>query len=737
MEKSNDILLDIASIQWGRAPTPLLPRTFRQAFASIVLPEWVCSDLGLPPDSTVSDLGSEVWEKVPSLNDRIRKYLLLLVRMNISTRTELKCFDTRWPVGLKTDWINWSVRTRNRLLKYELLQDPQSLMDVTYGELLAMEGAGAMVVIDCVATLEGAIASFVSMVRSYIPGETNSEESGISNLLERVLDEPWSQFVSERDPRFRGTLPMGDGESLHDRIERLLSEPGALEQYPSVPSLLGGLDRIRAKVRKIDAMSLEESLADFLRSCTKETGTRFDALLARLGWAGEPAITLEQAGARLGVTRERLRQIQKKVLDQIDGDDEFYLPKLDEALILLESAAPLTVREGGRLLRKKGVSNGPFAFDVETLLEIAATFNRAPALSVNGTGQSAVVVRDQRDEWVSGLFSRARRLVGKSGASNVFQLQSILESDGHQVSEESIAAVLQSYGTVDFLDEHWFWVSNIPNERNRLRNLCLKMLAVVSPQSVISLRDGVRRNYKMRLTKSGPWSTLIVPPVEVMKTFFERHPDFEVQDDMVSLKKAVDYRAVLGDTDRVLVDVLRSAPAGVLDRQSFAEKCMQLGMNENTFSVFTSYSIVVEHLSLDLWKLRGTKVDPAEVQAYRFANQVGKRERRQTRFGWSDTGYLWIAAQIPKYGKSTMIVYAAIPIRRYVENQHFTAVAKDSGDCMGTISVSDNGTSWGYGRFMTRYGMDEDDVLLVEFDLGRNVAYLSIGSDDLLYEEIS
>ena len=65
--------------------------------------------------------------------------------------------------------------------------------------------------------------------------------------------------------------------------------------------------------------------------------------------------------------------------------------------------------------------------------------------------------------------------------------------------------------------------------------------------------------------------------------------------------------------------------------------------------------------------------------------------------------------------------------------QQFQAVAKDYGDPCGNIVFKETGNSYGYGRFITRFGLDENDVLLAEFDLSANVVYLSIGSEDLLY----
>lgn len=36
---------------------------------------------------------------------------------------------------------------------------------------------------------------------------------------------------------------------------------------------------------------------------------------------------------------------------------------------------------------------------------------------------------------------------------------------------------------------------------------------------------------------------------------------------------------------------------------------------------------------------------------------------------------------------------------------------------VGTVVVDEDGMSWGYGPFLRRYGADEGDVLVIEFDV--------------------
>ena len=83
--------------------------------------------------------------------------------------------------------------------------------------------------------------------------------------------------------------------------------------------------------------------------------------------------------------------------------------------------------------------------------------------------------------------------------------------DGDEVRE-----ILRSYSEAEFLDEDWFWMPSGKSERNRLYNVTRRMLSVVQPMDVSTIRDGLRRHY--------PYRGVIVPP----KRFWPRFMKFIV-----------------------------------------------------------------------------------------------------------------------------------------------------------------------------------------------------------------
>lgn len=743
LTNSNHFSFNFVDLRWGRPPVPILPRAFCRKFGSEPAPAWVLVDLRLDANTTIADLCGNWWVRVGQVTPRVGHYANVLLATRCNDMGKVKCFDRTWPRGLSLEDIPFGVRVLNRLRQGGYLENPAALMDVTFAELLRIEGLGTKSLLELTCMTDAAIdiheqtsAEIATVTGGLETGNTTSlgeGDAGSVALLGAILDEPWADQISDQDPRFAAMLPSGPG-TLEDCVERILADPAVASK--EVAQLLVELPSIRRRVADIQAMTLEDSLMNLLLAATGVKGPRFDAIVGRLGWAGADPKTLQECGTSLGVTRERFRQIESKVLKRLPSHSVF-LPQLDLALDLIERGSPMMVDEAAALVAAHGISRMPFS--TASILETARLLGRLTALKVRWVRGQQIVGSEPGNASLSKTIRVARALAGRGGVASVFQVVdrrateslSSVPSVDPLPTEDEVRRILHSESTCELLDDDWFWFTDLPAGRNRLENLAKKMLCVASPQSHVSIREGVRRAFTYRSKTDVKYRSLVVPPVAVMKRFFQRHPDFRIEGEQVAVVGPLNYRDLLGEGEKVITEVLRAISSGVLDRKSLTDECVARGLNSNTVSVYTSYSPVLEHLGLDLWKLRGVQVDPAAVEAVREQNQMRPKENRLIDFGWSPDGKLWIAWRLPG-STNTLVLGVPGAVRRYLTNVSFQALFKDGARNCGQISINEGGVSYGYGPFLRLSGGDEGDTLLAEFDLSSRCVILSVGDVTVL-----
>jgi hypothetical protein len=407
------------------------------------------------------------------------------------------------------------------------------------------------------------------------------------------------------------------------------------------------------------------------------------------------------------------------------------MPQLDTALELFESNAPMELEDATHLLREAGVSS--VDFDPRSLLAAATVCRRAPTFELETIRGRTRVVTTRLGRRANLIISIAYRQAEASGATNVQEVVAETVAKGVSAEEEEVRDILTSFSGAEFLEEDWFWRPDGKPQRNRLRNLSRKMLAVATAVSLETVREGLRREYKFRGSRGlGTWP-ITVPPRSVLRRLYERHPEFVIREDVVRSVGDLDYHNELRKTELIVVEVFRSSPSGVLDRASCVRGCVSRGMNDSTLSLYLTYSSIIAHLGLDLWSLRGVQVDPVVVEAVRRASAARPKERRVLDHGWTPEGRLWASVFLPTSPASFVF---GIPgsIRGYLAGRDFPAFDETGYSC-GTIGITADGTSYGYGPFLRRRGADEGDILRAEFDIVERRVVLELGDEDLVEVE--
>lgn len=667
------------------------------------------------------------------------------IRRNLAAVTGLRLAPD-WRISLVPESVLATLPGRSRTPVRRLLdaRGPGSVCDLTYGDLFSFRGLG----------VKGAIA-FGLAIEDYASSAGVSEAgwttensdlldaTQLSNRLRSLSGEEWTSLVFGSDPRWRHLLPVSSA-SLSETLEQIAEVcesittgrahqivmpfvfPVEVNKSREVQRWLNAVER---QYEYIASLSLEDLLADIFDKCTSVSGSRRDAIMMRLGWKGTAPVTLEEAGQSIGVTRERIRQLEVRTRKSLPSAP-LLVPALERALSALVNAAPLQVETAVQLLSQCNLTR--LHFEPQSVIAAATDLGLQPQVCLTETKGLMLVTSTEGSSSVARILSVARRKSGASGAVSCADVAAVISRDSQtECSSDEVVRVLSASPSFRQILSGWFWATDIAPGRSRLVNLCRKMLSVTSPISVDCLRDGMKRVFTFRNSSSPSRFELRVPPRAVLEELLKAHPDFSMNgDSRVSCVTPLDYRVELGEGERVLVDVIRSSPSGVLDRATIVSECVKRGVNQQTVSVDLTYSCIIEHVDTNIWTLRGSDINPTALEALRAANALRPRERRVMDFGWTPSGCLWVAAIVPPAVQS-FVVGCPAGGRPFVAGQKFSAQMCDGTPC-GTVGVTVDGIMYGLGQFTQIAGADPGDIVVLEFDLTTQGVTLLLGDDELL-----
>lgn len=686
---------------WGEPGSALLPIQLRELHEDKVVPRWLIDELSLPPGSTYAALDSTVWNSLEFFTSRAETFALRVLQEGLPLLRQHFVLPDLWPDGLSLKSVPWKPRVYNGLEAAGLLDEPERLSVLTFGELVRVRSMGLKSILDFTVTAEAVLAQVAE------PGNVD-----IQQILLEYGDEEWLDRVSRADWRFMDLIP----PELDKTLDQVLEEVQGIDRRRPTRLLAEILPQIRERVLELERQPLDTAVRHFFKGYAR-VPRDLEVLLARFGLKGSRPATLEVVGQDFGITRERVRQVVGKIRERLP-EHSVLMPRIPEALSLLAERTPLGVHEASQLLMSKGITTQPL--HPLGLIQIAELFQYDVALGIE-TVKGKELVNTLRSPNLVSLLQVARAAAGRYGAYNVDDLTTKL---AFECSTTEARRLLEHFSSTHFLTDEWFWLPDIPRGRERLRNVTRKILSVTDPMKMGILRSGVRRVYRWRGIE-------IVPPLDVLRAYYAVHPEFEIDaQDTVSSVESLDYRKELADTERKLVEIFEETPNGVLDRQSLEEAAKEKYLNPNSLSVFMTYSPIIDHPALNAWTLRGRKVEPAAIETVREIAASRGREKRTLSYGWTENGELWLALRVANVNSPVFGIPAAI--QSYVANRSFQAVT-DDGYPAGTLAVNPEGTSWGYGPFLRRKGGDVGDVLMLRFDLASSVVALSL-EDEGVFE---
>ena len=301
----------------------------------------------------------------------------------------------------------------------------------------------------------------------------------------------------------------------------------------------------------------------------------------------------------------------------------------------------------------------------------------------------------------------ARRNVSARGCGNIRELAEMLaETIGHPVSDDVIIELLSSDDGFELLDSEdgWFWYRHAEfSSRNRLVNTIKRALAASPQLRLGELRDAVRRIHRM----AG-----FAPPTAVLRELCTKLDFLHVNADQVErIDSALNWTQILGPTETAIITGMKKF-GPVIPRVEFMRYCADAGMNENTFTVYSTYSPVLWRPAPGLYAIVGSAIPVGTIEMIR--EQRINRSPSKLESGWTPDGRVYASWKISPSNLASGIVNIPSGFKSYLQGEF--ALSDRNGKGVGSVKITET-TCWNLRRFFRHSGADNGDVLLMIFSL--------------------
>jgi len=437
-----------------------------------------------------------------------------------------------------------------------------------------------------------------------------------------------------------------------------------------------------------------------------------------LGWDGKGVKTLQAIGEEYGITRERVRQIFDKYNRKFiyHKRKKVPLPLLDLAIQLVSDRIPKHADNIEQELAIEGISKSPFR--IEGLLSACEFLYREFPFTIQKFQGKRIAVKPKDAKLPKLIVRLAKKTISRRGVSTISDIatQVTLKID-KPVDNNFVVFVLSLIKSFKWLDENsgWFWFA--PQKRNRLLNVIKKVLSVSDQIDIKELRSGVSRFHRMEGFS---------PPCRVLLEVCRQNSWCDVEGTMISAHPKLDWEKTLSGTTEWAMAAILKEYQPVMSRRKLEEKCIELGMNRNTFFQYLSYSPIITKYSTGVYGLRGTRVEPGIIESLKPKQ---KARKVLIDFGWTGNGKIWLVHKISQGMFNSGVFTIPATMQKFLDGD-FQLIAPD-GTYIGGLKVRRT-SGWSLKSLFMRRGGEPGDYIALVFNLSSNEINFYLGDEELL-----
>lgn len=444
-------------------------------------------------------------------------------------------------------------------------------------------------------------------------GITSAQVTAYENIMPPRLSR-------EIQTLWESALDVPTGWLLNRRMAtpEVINGPGSLGLNAS--GLPEGGDTVASEIRAVaiwlsrKAISRRTTNFDELNQTEKQWA---DIFSARYGLLGEDAVTLESIGKQNGVTRERIRQIVKRMTDRA-VNLAIDTPNLMRLKLEVERLAPASIDEIDvalkSLLGQSLSIRSAQRFAAEILGRKVASMTKLPWS--HGIGRVQMVEDGQStqgNEFMRVVRSTALRMIRSAGAAQVHVVAGVASEElGESVSAKEVRTTCAMVNGFDWLTEKdgWFWFG--PESENRLLSVTKKVLAAAGRRvDVEDIYSAMGRSKRWHYHRDNILSRAVDAPISAITQVLSRVPWLDtVQKNDFALTTAVDPKEVLSSVEYAIFELIRSNNGVASKFQMDRDVARDLNVTSTAVAIAASSSPIFTQPGHGLYAVRGVDLDP-------------------------------------------------------------------------------------------------------------------------------
>lgn len=367
-------------------------------------------------------------------------------------------------------------------------------------------------------------------------------------------------------------------------------------------------------------------------------------MVRRYGSEGEERATLQAIGHDLGLTRERVRQVEEKAIAQFEKV-ELPVQLIERLRIAFSDQLPCRLSElPASVLQLLGPTQsleGADRFLREVLGERLVSI-RAAAGSLSPQDKMVVEHEGAGDDLMRAVRQASTAMIRYAGAAQIYYVTGVLAEQGMCVSPAQVRQCARMFPGFEWLveEEGWFWYGRRTD--NRAKWTALKVLSVANrPVDIEELYGAMARaRFGQPGDRVGPAST--AAPMRVLQIVLSKFIEIQrshFNDFRIASAIADNAAAAYLSGSEILICQELIERGGVASRRTLVRQLVDTGrMEAFTLSMALMSSPIFRRQDRGIWAITG----------YSFSHQDLQRAQEEKHQLQMTDGWYNIEVALPK-----------------------------------------------------------------------------------------